>query len=155
DYGLEQRPLWNTETGFLVQDQSEPQRQDAATPDQVGALIARSFVLEAAAGVDRLYWYAWDNQLFGLSTSNGQIPTAAAAGYAATEDWLVGVVVRVCQHYANGVWGCETEKDGKILRVVWHAEGSVVSSLPAEWRISGYKPLLPSDGPWIPMNDMQ
>ena len=153
DHGLDEKPLWNTETGFVVQDPSGPPRQDASTPEQVAEFIARSFILDAAAGVERVYWYAWDNQIYGLTTSNGRVPTAAAAGYAAAEDWLVGATVRACQRHADGVWACEVEKDGKMFRAVWRAEGAVAWPLPAEWRVSAFKPLLPPDGPWIPLVD--
>jgi len=142
EYGVSDKPLWNTETGFVVRNEAEPETKTGASPRDVAGLIARSFLLNAAAGVDRFYWYAWDDGVFGLAANRGQIPTEAALGYAAAEDWLTGALVRACGHWSDGLWLCQLEKGEKRLWVVWSVQASIDWHPPDEWRVSRYSPLL-------------
>jgi Glycosyl hydrolase family 10 len=142
DYGLGDKPLWNTETGFVIRDETEPQTRTGASPHDAAGLVARSFLLNAAGGVDRFYWYAWDDGIFGLARDHGQTPTEAALGYSAAQAWLTGARVRACSDRAGAFWSCELEKGKQRFWVVWSTQASSDWQPPNEWRVSRYWPLL-------------
>jgi len=144
DYGLADKPLWNTETGFVTRNDSEPQSYGGVSPEQAAGYVARSFALDAAAGVDRVYWYAWDNTIYGLSADNGQAATKAAAGYAIASEWLKDAVIRRCQLRPDEVWSCRIERGNTASMLVWRTHGPLAWRTPDEWHVSSYKLLLDS-----------
>jgi hypothetical protein len=78
--------LWNTEAGWEL---PRPFFSD----DVAAAFVARAYILNWAGGVDRFFWYAWDNQdwvSLHLTGPDSKTPTAAAKSYAQVESWLVG-----------------------------------------------------------------
>jgi len=141
-YGLGDKPLWNTEVGFVIRNQAEPSTKAGASPHDAAGLIARSFLLNAAGGVDRLYWYAWDDGIFGLAGTKGQTPSEAAIGYGAVQDWITGAVVSLCTRRSDAIWSCELKKGKESFRVVWSAYESIEWQSPKGWRVTRYKPLL-------------
>jgi len=148
EYGLADKPLWNTETGFVTRNDSEPQSYAGVSPEQAAGYVARSFALDAAAGVDRVYWYAWDNTIYGLSVDNGQAATKAGAGYAIASEWLKDAVIRRCQLRPDEVWSCQIERGNTVSMLVWRTHGSLAWHTPDEWHVSGYKLLVEPGSHW-------
>ena len=53
-YGVEKMPLWNTEAGWLGKEPFQDEQKGAA-------YVARAYILNWLAGVERFYWYDWDS----------------------------------------------------------------------------------------------
>jgi hypothetical protein len=86
DNGAGDKPLWNTESGW-AQPKPFPSQTLAAS------YLARAFILNWATGVQRFYWYAWDNHGWAsLETTEPDSRTLTPAGqaYGVIQNWLVG-----------------------------------------------------------------
>jgi hypothetical protein len=129
--GLANKPLWNTESGW-AKPKLFPNDSEAA------AYVSRSYILNWAAGVGRFYWYAWDNHnwvTLELTDRRTQLPTAAATGYAKTEAWLVGAVMKSCVSRSDGTWIAELTRGKSRSWIVWNPSGSAEFRIPSTWRV--------------------
>lgn len=129
EYGQDHKPLWNTETGF-------GSFQEGVTIDGDAALgyVARAYVVQSLAGVQRFYWYAWDNKNFvglHLTEADEKTPTTAAAAYAKIQDWLLGAQLHECQVDSAQTWQCTlTAASGRPALLVWNPVGASPYPLP-------------------------
>ena len=66
-YDVENKPLWNTETGwYFANAEGGPDiRYRVLTLDESADYLMRALILGASAGLDRFYWYAWNNNKMG------------------------------------------------------------------------------------------
>lgn len=124
-HGVAKKPLWNTETGWLIASEEGGTSDGPAgwkKLDRVstGAYITRAHILSWAAGVERFYWYSWDNSSMGFLEPNTKtVKQYAVNAYARTLEWLVGSVVSGCRKFA-GVWRCTlTDSKGQSAWIVW------------------------------------
>lgn len=137
DSGMGNKPLWNTETGWL-----EPARFDS---DELAAsFLARAFILSWAAGVQRFYWYAWDNRSLAIVTYKEDQHTITPAGYAykVMEQWLVGARIDGCTESADHSWTCQLNRSGKKEWIVWNPRASRKFDVPGAWHVESVRPLL-------------
>jgi hypothetical protein len=137
DNGLGNKPLWNTETGWL-----EPARFDS---DELAAgFLARAYILSWAAGVQRFYWYAWDNRSMAIVTYKKDEHTITPAGYAynVMEQWLVGARIDGCTESADHSWTCQLNRSGKKEWIVWNPQASRKFDVPGAWNVKSATPLL-------------
>ena len=128
--GVGQLPLWNTESGWWIANEGTP----LAKPDpewlrrisvaQSGAWVARSLILGRSAGLERFYWYAWDNKEMGLIEPKDGSYRPGADAYAAVATWLKGsTTVNCAADQAN--WTCivddpaDKQKTSEVL-LVWN-----------------------------------
>lgn len=145
------KPLWNTEAGWVMAN-----REAIADPTMVGfdstikplpeelaaAYVARSLILVWAAGVQRYYWYAWDNQAMGLIEPRSKAGKPAAQAYAQTAAWLTGRILQDCRSTADGIWTCTfSYKEGTRSRVLWRPAGPLRIPVPKEWQAVEYQAL--------------
>ncbi|AFY82267.1 beta-1,4-xylanase [Oscillatoria acuminata PCC 6304] len=135
-YGVGDKPLWNTETGWLGR---------APFSDEWGAagFVARSYILNWAAGVARLYWYVWDNQgiYLRLTQADRTTPTQAGIAYGELQQWLVGAQMNNCQA-KQMIWTCELTRDRDYKAwIVWNTEGSSRFQVPEEWGVQQVRDL--------------
>jgi hypothetical protein len=135
------KPLWNTETGwkFANDDQNKQDPADdwlgrALDPEESSAYVARAYLLSWAAGVQRLYWYAWGHQTMGLTEYDEKTPKAPARAYSEIESWLVGARVAGCSADSKHTWTCQLTRDGTNEGIVWNPEGEQRMDLPAAWK---------------------
>lgn len=148
DHSLGNLPLWNTESGWL-----KPARFDS--DELAAAFLARAYILAWVAGVERFYWYAWDNRSMAIVTYNEEnhMPTPAGYAYQIMEQWLVGARMNRCTESADHTWTCELNRSGKKEWIVWNTQGSMTFDPPAAWRVRSVTPLLHDrhlvDGPRI------
>lgn len=132
---LGNKPLWNTEAGWL-----QPSHFDS---DEIAAgVLARSYILNWASGVQRYYWYAWDNYRVTLKTTReDQTVTPAGSAYKVIEQWLVGAqMLGVTENSGN--WTCALDRRGKKQWIVWSPDGNRKFEVPKEWHIRNVTPLL-------------
>lgn len=135
--GLGSKPLWNTETGWLVPAKMESEEMAAA-------FLARAYIVAWAAGVQRFYWYAWDNRSLAIVTykeAERQV-TPAGNAYKIIEQWLVGATMVSCTENADRTWTCQLNRSGKKEWIVWNSQGDRKFAVPAAWHVKTVMPLL-------------
>jgi hypothetical protein len=118
-YGQANKPLWNTETGWWIANRIDTARTGAVNPDWrkldeqlAAAYVARALILARSAGVDRFYWYAWDNVDMGLIEPATQVLKPAAKAYDTVASWLIGKSLEKCD-VTGGLWTCPLIVDSK------------------------------------------
>lgn len=118
-------PLWNTEAGW--------DRQRTFTDDEAAAYVARSYILNWTEGVQRFYWYAWDDtNWIGLRMTRDDNKTITPAGtaYAQIQNWLIGRSIDSCSREENGVWMCSiSSKSTRLGVIMWSEKGTQVLQL--------------------------
>lgn len=77
--GCEDKPLWNTESGYLVETTSVPTADAAVSPEWLrlserdgAAYNIIAMILSNQMGVSGYFFYAWDNDLFGVIGKSGK-----------------------------------------------------------------------------------
>jgi len=126
--GISDKPLWNTEAGWFL---PKPFPAELAA-----AYVVREFILNWAAGVQRLYWYAWDNHgWISLETTQLDSRTLTPGGeaYAIAFRWLSGSRMLSCSADRQQTWICELERERDRRWIVWNASGSRTFRVPSEW----------------------
>jgi hypothetical protein len=124
------KPLWNTEVNYgLTGLEVEP-----APVLEQQAKVARTFLLNAANDVDRVYWYGWDQQSIVdtlLTEADGTTEAPPAAAYRTVRDWLLGSVVDSCEQDARGTYVCTLRRSDRVRRVYWNPSGPASVEVPA------------------------
>jgi len=142
DNGLAEKPVWNTETGWLP-----PAKFDS--DELAAAFLARAYIVNWAAGVQRFYWYAWDNQYVRLITYKEDTRTVTPAGrtYEIIQRWMVGASMNDCAESADHTWTCQLKRKGKSQWIVWNTQGSHKFDVPRTWRVASATRLLQDSRP--------
>jgi hypothetical protein len=134
-HGVGHLPLWNTETGVETTP-PEDARLMRATParEAAAALWSQLLILGTAAGIERFYYYAWDNYNSGMVTSTGD----ARFGYEEfrrLQGWLLNSQALGCKGKAGAVF-CEANQNGNHYVYAWSDKADVVSvQFPFRYRI--------------------
>jgi len=133
DYGVADKPLWNTEAGWLGDQPFED-------PQTSVAYVARAYILNWASGVERLYWYDWDfNPIVRLHLVKEDNKTLTPAGVAYGEiyDWLVGARMDECHSDLRYTWTCQLTRDRDYQAwILWNPDRSSSFSVPEEWKVA-------------------
>lgn len=140
-------PIWNTEFGFAFQNADST--GNTITPNvpegdyQVGFAM-QSYLIAAACGVDRNYWYAWEAGDFALiEPSTGSAgPTnivykAAVLGLYTLKNWLIGRYVSdiIIDEGTNISMVQVTGPDGFSGLIMWNnTSATVYYQLPKGYR---------------------
>ncbi|MEW6676745.1 MAG: endo-1,4-beta-xylanase [Pseudomonadota bacterium] len=154
-HGLDQKPLWNTEMGWLIANsdggygrQQRPVWSSWYKPDpaEAAGFVARSYLLTLDGGIRHLFWYAWDNGAMGLAEQRGTQPKLAAQGYARIREWLVGADFHGCRQedgsfWKDPVWVCHLVRDGQPRWIVW-SEKDRLFNVPIKWQATHVQGLL-------------
>jgi hypothetical protein len=112
--GLSRLPLWNTEF-------SSHTWADSSDKDFIG----KAYPLYWAAGVDRNYWYQWENnQGYGRLWEEGQV-NAAGIAFEQVRRWLTGAVMSGPVTVSGSVYSVDISRpDGYQGKIVWHDHGN-------------------------------
>ena len=136
--GMGEMPLWDSETGW-----SGP--KPFPSQELAAAYLARTYVLSWAAGVQRVYWYSWDNHGWvALHTTEQDSRTSTLAGrsYDVVARWLVGATMKECSQDRAHTWSCAMERDGARQWIVWSPDGQKSFEVPAEWHATTVEALM-------------
>ncbi|MGZ4631380.1 MAG: hypothetical protein ACXV2G_01840 [Actinomycetes bacterium] len=119
------KPIWNTEinyglTGKGTNAKNISRRREAA-------YVSRTYVLNAAKGVRRVFWYSWD--LHGLANtemtySNSATLAPGGRAFTVTSSWLVGGRMRGCSVSSNNTYTCTVSYAGGVKRIYWNPSRS-------------------------------
>lgn len=133
--GVGQLPLWNTETGYWIENGDGTPDHPMVTKGgwkrlglerEAGDYVMRAFLIARAEGVERFFWYSWDNQ-YGLGMvepTSGQ-PKPMVEQWRATADSLVGANRVKCIR-AGTAWRCTfVRKDGVEQEISWLVNDSL------------------------------
>jgi hypothetical protein len=137
-HGVGDRPLWNTESGWYVRRaRLAPGKEHAGalSEAEATATVARALVLARAAGIERFFWYSWDNDDTGLADDDGH-PRAPARALAEVQAWLVGADLQGCRRAPGGAWTCGLSREGHAQWIVWNPAGPTELPNPSPWRIA-------------------
>ena len=125
-YGLNDKPLWDTEGSWGSASLTEQDKAD---------FVARWYILHAANGFSRTYWYAYDNQTYGTLWSPATGENAGADAYQGVRNWLLGATVEPPDYQGTSTYDAlytvdMTRTDGSPARAVWHTISSRTYSVP-------------------------
>ncbi|MDP2267122.1 MAG: hypothetical protein Q8J70_11270 [Thiobacillus sp.] len=144
-HGIERLPLWNTEQGIEVYPEGVPMPsyvRERLTRTEAAARMAQVLVLGAAAGLERFYYYAWDNEHSGMVTRRGEHLPAYEA-MARVQDWLIGARMAGCASPNRGVVSCRVELDKQTFLIAWASQpGEHSLKLPDGMKPGGVETLL-------------
>lgn len=142
-HGVGNKPLWNTEFGWLIDGGSRPMDPASVgfprdwmplSMEAAAAYLSRAYILFWSAGVQRNYWYAWDNRAMGLYDEDARVIKPAARGLMQTVRWLVGSIMLGCEQQAP-VWICPLSHGGaRNAWLVWSPDGIIAWSVPYAWK---------------------
>ena len=121
------KPIWNTESGWSMD-------KTFLNDDERMGYVARAFILAWAAGIERFYWYAYDNYTWTslpLTLPDRQTPNAAGIAYATLQSWLINSRLKSCAADGGYFWTCILSKaDGSTAWIMWASGADGVRSLP-------------------------
>jgi hypothetical protein len=124
-----QKPIWNTEINYgLTGVEVEP-----ADVEKQQSNVVRTFVLNAANGIGRVYWYGWDQQLIVdtlLTEPDGATVTAAGKAFGTVRRWLLDTTPRGCTEDGDGTWTCVFDHPDGERTVYWNADTAVSVNVP-------------------------
>lgn len=125
------KPFWNNEINYGVSGGGTTTRTRYAMAKQQ-AYVVRTYVLSAAARMQRTYWLGWFNSAevaISMADASGRaLPPARS--YEVVRSWLVNTNFLGCST-KKGVWMC-TAKVGKreVRRIYWKTRGRGVVTTP-------------------------
>lgn len=124
---VEHLPLWVTEIGWwIARTDGEPEHPLVARGGWRGidanaglsAYLQRTLLLARAGGADRVYWYAWRNDAFGLAGPGGKAKPGVD-GWNRVADVMIGRTMAGCGPDDVGGWQCRIdEPSGQVFRRV-------------------------------------
>lgn len=131
-------PLWNTESGWWIENADNGPYGNNVTrggwrmlsATEAADAVVKSLLLARGEGVDRFYWYAWDNGSMGFLEADGRSLKPAAAAWRRVAELMRGKSSAPCQQTATE-WRCELKgQDGRLQAVSWPVDATAL--LPRE-----------------------
>jgi len=129
-------PIWNTEINYGLQAGAQGGTAAARISEaRQAANVGRTYLLNAANGVRRVFWYRYDvgrmptggslaNTLLSVPTDPTKA-TAVGKSYLRTQAWMHGTLVgpagkRPCQRDVKGTYTCVVKDASGTRRVYWN-----------------------------------
>lgn len=123
------KPIWNTEVNYGLA--GRPTRPIADS--RQAANVARTYLLNAANGVSRVYWYMWNPTNLAntnMTKSNGSSLTMAGKAYGVTRSWLLNSQMRACTVDRAGTYTCTINYTQGVRRVFWNPKKVATVTVP-------------------------
>ena len=126
-YGQSAKPLWDTETSWGVTSASCFYGRNLQA-----AFLAQLFMLHWSAGVERVFWYQYNNQANGtLWTEDAKQHNAPGilhqpgVAFQQVYKWMVGATMEGPCTVSGTTWTCNFSRPGKYLaQAVWDTSRS-------------------------------
>ncbi len=121
--GLSKVPLWDTEVNYgNRRDNNHP--QEVFGPKVGAAYLARTYVDSVRYDVTKVFWYAWDSHVMGISTTDPDTGEVIAPGKAffTVEDWLSGAKWGGCSDQRVTV--CALKRSGERQYLLYAGLGT-------------------------------
>jgi polysaccharide biosynthesis protein PslG len=120
--GQESKPVWDTEAGWGM-------TSGLPDPDLQAAFLAKFYILHWSAGVERFYWYAYDNDVWGTLWDGKNGLHKAGIAYQEVHKWLTGATMASPCTTERALWTCDlTRENGYRARVLWTAKAATPST---------------------------
>ncbi len=132
-FNLGSKPIFSTEASWSLNGQWGPY---STVLDLQAAFVSRFYILNAAYGISRLYWFEWndvtDGTLWLPDPTDPSAPgTVLATGvaYRTTYSWLVGKKISKGCSQDGTIWSCSLSgANGYAAEVIWDTAQSCSSS---------------------------
>lgn len=143
--GLSQKPIWNTEFGWLIEGHNrriDPAAVGFAKGDPIysestaSSFIARAYIILTSLGIKRSYYYAWDNDSMGIfdQKSNATKKTLATA-LSNLSKWLT-FSIEPCALIQN-TYVCNGYDRSSPIAIVWTASNeSIHRDVLKKWSVA-------------------
>lgn len=161
-FGLAHKPLWNTESGLIVQPRGkvvkplEPSGNGSLAvvwpEDDAAALVSRYLILGAASGLERFFWFAWDSGSMGLSTFSAfgtpRETNRAGLAFLKTREWLEGARIERCELSEDAASFCSLRRGARQDWIAWSTAGPTDFQPPGDGEVSRTVTLRGEIQPW-------
>lgn len=132
EHRQEKKPVWDTEAGW-------GQNSWLSDPDLQAAFLAKFYLLHWSAGVERFYWYAYDNEKWGTLWDEKSSLHKAGVAYREVHQWLQGATMPAPCALNRAVWTCALVRGNNYrAMVVWSLTKAPASairiSVPGEFK---------------------
>jgi len=126
--GYSKLPLWNTESGYFMSNSptvpnenwSDYELARRISPAQAAPYVVRDLLLARAMGVERFFWYAWDNFHLGMIEPADNRLRGVGVAFGNAVSYLMRSTLEGCDRDKLGAWICRlTLANGKTARVLW------------------------------------
>lgn len=130
------KPIWTSEVNYGLQSGDKLGQRAAPISDaRQASFVARTFLLNAAHGVTRVFWYRYDMGLLpgGGTLANTRLSkpgdpsrvTRAGKAFALVQKWMHGRLVgsrghRPCATDRHGTYTCVVRDSSGTRRVYWN-----------------------------------
>jgi hypothetical protein len=136
------QPIWGTEVNYGVT--SDASAATSISDRRQVANVIRTYLLGAAHGLQRMFWYRYDwglvpggtlgNTLLATPGSYGEVTPAGGAVLTA-EDWMKGRLVGrhgqpPCHQDAKGTFTCVVKHAGGVRTIMWNPQHRVLMPMP-------------------------
>jgi hypothetical protein len=116
------KPIWDTEINYGLEG---GQAVSLVPPEQQAANVAMTYVLNAAGGLGRVFWYSWD--LHGIAntdlvSADGSGLSAGGQAFETVRRWLLGTKPTTCATTADGTWACPMQSPEGQRTVFWNPD---------------------------------
>jgi len=136
------KPIWNTEINYGMQSGSLGGTKAATiTSERQAAYVIRTYLLNAARGIKRVYWYSYDMTYLPTGgtlgntrltdPANGSTLTLAGKAFYLVQRWMKGTLVgpsrsaQPCTVNSAGTYTCVIRYADGVRRVYWNPTKSV------------------------------
>jgi hypothetical protein len=119
------KPVWNTEINYGLRGGRNAEEISRA---REASFVARTYVLNAANKVRRVYWYAWDLQHLAntqLTFADGTSLTRAGYAFRVVRGWLLKAHLPDCSRDGRGTWMCQVRYAHGVRRIYWNPDRRV------------------------------
>ncbi len=120
------KPLWNTEVNYGLSAGGVGTRPRAISTDRQAAYVVRTYLLNASAHVQRVFWYSWDvSPIANTRLSQNGAPTLAGKAVGLTQTWVAGARLQSCLRARTGTYTCTLAAGKSVRRVYWNPTRTV------------------------------
>lgn len=121
------KPIWNTEINYGLKTGGGGVARDISR-EKEAAFVARTYILNAADGVKRVFWYSWQLQDLAnteMTLRDGVTRTRAGIAYSVVYKWLAGTRMQGCSRDGRGTYLCTVKASDGVRRIIWNPSRKV------------------------------